>query len=370
VGTGRITRETARKMDDFVKNAGKDKKRKPLMIDRWLASSKDTAVIERRVLGLVTNKIVTAKRFVFNDDAVDKMASVIREIPEAIAEAQQFAIPCFENMYVELDYTRLYQALTWDDPTALPGSDVTVGFLFVGPHVYGFFEGLYDPADGIENGLLPIRYRMNRPFTVEEEQLWCEEFKIPRIQLDAFMWGSTYRRIDDSFRRTFRANHSWEWVANEKVTNPDTIASMLKACAGDIRNIITILLLLNQASGARYETIDVPHKQTVIKSKPRTMLSHSIVRISIDPKPHLRVLGGSHGGSWRREHDVRGHFCHDETSRNHHYGNAGGHVPDWTEYGPNQWRCLKCGGLRWWRKEHRRGHKEKGRVKESYEVTA
>jgi len=41
----------------------------------------------------------------------------------------------------------------------------------------------------------------------------------------------------------------------------------------------------------------------------------------------------------------------------------------WSEIDHRHYRCLLCGGQKWHRKEHQRGKRDVGRVKQMYEVT-
>jgi hypothetical protein len=41
----------------------------------------------------------------------------------------------------------------------------------------------------------------------------------------------------------------------------------------------------------------------------------------------------------------------------------------WIEYEPLRWRCERCGGHRWWRREHSRGTPEVGVVTSEYAVS-
>ena len=207
--------------------------------------------------------------------------------------------------------------------------------------------------------IMPICYKLNQPLTVVQELAECERLGTSRIGIDVLYWGSSYEKVNKEERTALRANHGFEhWYARDL---PDIMKSMFTSAAGDLRNIIALLLFMNRTQDIRIDDQLPPHRGWV-GPRPALLLKHSVIRLKLDPKPMFRKLYGR-GGSWRRRHDVKGHFCHDKKAHAHR------HDHDWTETHVNQWRCLLCGGKKWWKKHHQRGHMEKGYVATSYEVT-
>jgi len=252
-----------------------------------------------------------------------------------------------------------------------------VGYLFAGPDLYVLSEAPKEVVGkgGVahkmfESGLCPVVYRLNRPFKLGEELKFAEDTKLSRLQLDNFFWGSSIEKLPPAYTRAFRAHHSCALLLRDNLPTPLVdlvIERQLMGSAGDLRNAIALVLFLNQTSKLRYET-DVPHHRGMIGNKASTFLKHSVITIRLNPLPGLKKLLGGHG-AWRREHDVRGHFCRNKQARNAPQCNIQEHSQhDWTEVSVNQWRCLKCGGLMWHKKDYHRGHKEKGISQTEYKV--
>lgn len=338
------------------------KKRKPLLCDLFIANEQATKkawVVPQKTVAHVRDTLYQAKRFVFDTEASRYMGEMQREIPHALCHAQEFAIQPFKTMYVEVDNLALWQAV---NPTSLPSADMDgrLGYLFDDGRVYVIAGDWEEFPDAI---LMPISYRLFCPAKVEEEQKLCEAAGISRMSLDLFFWGSMYSAVTDEDKRAFRANHSIRIEMKPDTTQANMIKVfdiLLSECAGELRNIIAILLFLNRTSQTRIED-HVPMHHSMIGRKPSALLSHSVVHFSLNPTPAFRETWGT-GSAWRREHDVRGHFCHDKVSR------AWCRSHNWVEYDVNQWRCMDCGGKKWWRREHKRGHRDKGQMVTTYEV--
>ena len=353
-------------------------KRQPLLADVYLAQGDDPA-IETKVARRAFDALLEAKRFVFDREACVYLGEMIRDVPEVIAHGQDFAIPPFKTMWIELPYFRdFFRVVTSKEPDA--DADERVGYLFDGPRVYCFAEATgRDYGAGFKRscGINPIRYRLNQPFTAAEEAAVLQAIGQQAPILDLYYWGETasywlhgekdlYTGRKYSYKpelMDLRANHSFDFVS--KVLDlKQGWERFYNGSAGDLRNIIAVLVFLNQTSMVRYED-EIAPERTIVKGKTRTLVRHRVIRLRLNPVADIRkrYLGRIGGTGVRREHDVRGHFCHNEAGRSE----ACDH--DWLETGVHQWRCLLCPGKRWWKKEHRRGKKKLGEVKTQYEVT-
>lgn len=379
-------------------------KREPLMLDRYLAlGGVFDKVVDKKFSARMKDDLREAKRFVLDLSALQYLADYLDE-PERLAEDQEFALRPFENMYVEIpgwiEFFRMTNGIEAD-----LDADSVVGYYFRGPVVYVFSEGkiAFGPTGALRTDavtMMPICYRLNVPMSLEHELSMVEDLSTSRAQFDAMMWGGTsYTRIlkndklvevmksssegiklnvdqsaldaldQHTVIRALRANHSIEWVPHMKpkeLMSEKTLRGLVASCSGDLRNALGILVMLNRGRQYIYEEALGP-KQKLIRNKPSALVSHSIVRIRVDAPPLKLVRGGS-GGVWRREHDVRGHFCYSKRARLTIEQNPS-HEHGWTEVTVNRWFCPSCKGLKWWRKEHRRGHREKGKVVTTYEVT-
>jgi hypothetical protein len=345
-------------------------KRQPLLFDEFMAC-KPKLEQEVKAFSFLRGRMADAKVFAMDEDAAKYAAHMIHDHPEAIAHDQEFAIPPFKKMFIELPYPEFFKIMG-----GVPRNDGTedrrIGYFYDGPRVYvlaaGTVEHRYAAA-------VPLRYKLNEMFEFAEETKLASMCGTSRLGLDSYFWGSCAEKVNQlGLLRTLRANHSCEfWFAQEwfddfgEISDKQVrhnVARVMTSSAGDLRNIIALPLFLNRVREVIYEE-DIPPAPSFVYAKPRTLTRHSVVHVRLDPAPLLqKIYSGPHGHIWRREHDVRGHFCHNKMWRDHDHD----HQP--TEYDVNQWRCMLCGGLKWWKKEHRRGKQEVGKVKTTYEVSA
>jgi len=377
-------------------------KRKPLLIDEFLSAKMidwpDKE--EHRRFSAVREHMREAKVFVLDEQAAHYAAEFIRDHPEAIAYDQEFAIPPFPRMYIELPYPDFFHTLGGRNEHDPIYGDTEVGYFIDGPRAYTLSRvrnGTENEAQrklmGATSMIMPIAYKLNQPFSPKEEQEVCDRLGVSRIGIDLLYWGSSvdinwkggkrddWRELDvtsppeavvlSKYAAMLRANHSFEqWYARDL---PHVLSGLFTSAAGDLRNIIALILFLNRTADVRFDEQMPPHRGW-IGPRPALFTKHNVVRIRLDPKSHFVKTYGGHG-AWRRRHEVRAHFCHDSKARAHHHHlipqpfEEGYHQAQWTEHGVNQWHCLICGGRRWHRKACSRGSKDKGAVVKTYEVT-
>ena len=347
-------------------------KRKPLLIDEVLANKhKGLPPEERKKVEVVQARLRSAKVFKFDEDAAIYAAQMMRDYPEAIAREIEFAIPPFTQMYIEYPFPEFYKILYPPDiqiksTLALEDQDVDVGYFYDGPRVYVMSR---TPNRKDQQGmLLPLRFRLNQRFTFAEEQQIAKSLRGSRLTIDSFFWGSCYPKLvernDYVSARALREHHSCEvWYGESTLFEPrDLMTHLLYTNAGDMRSVVAFLLFLNKTRDV--QIIDtLPPAPGFVRAKPRTLVRANLIHIKLDPGPLLeRNFKGRATGGWRREHDVRGHWCHDRTYHANH------HDHDLREVHHQYWKCINCGGCKWWRKEHHRGRKDIGTVKTVYEV--
>lgn len=367
--------EAARKSPALaVSMAPKKPKRKPLLLDEVLANKhKGLPKDERRKIEVVQARLRGAKVFKFDEDAAVYAAQMMRDYPEEIAKNIEFAIPPYQQMYIEYPFPKFYETITpgymrITDPLPLEDQDQDVGYFYDGPRVYVMSRTM-DIGDHNSHGiLLPLRFRLNQTFSFAEEQELTRSLQGSRLTIDAFLWGGCYKKLversDHASMRALRQHHSCEvWWGKDNIMEPQNIlAHLLRTNAGDLRSIVGFLLFLNKTRDL--QIVDsVPPAPGWVHAKPRTLTRYNLIHIKLDPAPLLkRVFKSRATGGWRREHDVRGHFCHNRVWHANH------HDHDTREVGVNQWKCLICGGFKWWRAEHHRGSSKAGIVKTVYEV--
>src|SRR5512141_2121001 len=169
------------------------KKRKPLLIDTFLAESLPFKGTDGKRLEVVKDRLRAAKVFVLDEKAAMYAAEFIRDHPEAIAEQQEFAIPCFPQMYVEFPFIKFFEITNGDEQAHdRELGDTEVGYFFDGPRVYVLVRNVNSKQERAPH-IMPMAYRLNQPFTLQEEIAMAERFKVSRMGLDAIYWGSTAR---------------------------------------------------------------------------------------------------------------------------------------------------------------------------------
>lgn len=342
-------------------------KRKPLLVDEFIASPLTNLLRgpDGNHMRAVRDHLIEAKKFVLDDKAAVYAAEMIRDYPIAIARDQEFAIPPFPRMYIELPYQAFFKTINGQDTDT--DGDTDVGYFIDGPRAYVLSRASsFKDGSNIAPMVMPVRYRLNEPLDIKEELALCENFNVSRMGLDVFYWGSVTPKVrnDPHIFHALRENHGAELWYGSDIDMKQMFGYLYKSAAGDLRNVLALILFLNRTSQLRIED-NIGFHRTLIHNKPMVMTKHSVVKIKLDPKPMLKRIYGT-GSAWRRRHDVRGHFCHDKDAREaaHH---PDGHV--WSEYGVNQWRCMNCAGRKWWRKVCSRGSRDKGNVVTTYEVT-
>jgi hypothetical protein len=352
----------------------KKAKRQPLLIDEALNNPHKGAPkdVQKRIK-VVQARLRNAKVFKFDEDAALYAAQMMRNYPEAIAHDIEYAIPPFKQMYIEFPFMKFYDMLTPPemrglDPLPIEDQDLDVGYFYDGPTVYVMSRTMPHGNSNSHGMLLPLRFRLNRTFTFQEEQQLTKHLQGSRLSIDAFFWGSCYKRLiernDYASMRALRDHHSCEvWYGiGDVLADERLLAHLLHTNAGDMRTIIAMLLFLNRTKDVQVVD-ELPPAPGWIRAKPSTLVRHNLIHIKLDPGPLLkRAFKSRATGGWRREHDVRGHFCHDRVWHNAH------HEHDARETRVNHWQCVKCGGAKWWRKEHHRGRADLGQVRTVYEV--
>ena len=362
-------------------------KRQPLLVDKFLQGQFSSE--ENRLLDIPRLKRLaqSANRFVLTEEGTRRYAEIMRDIPDMIATHQQFALQPYDTMWMECDARILFE-VTSKKQTDKSG-DERVGYLFHNNTVYAFAdsneyeETVYNLRPNV-CGVMPIKYDLHRPWKLEEQLRFAEQAAISRLGLVGWIWGSamnywltndesgpetlSYGPEDErrlTLAKTLRNSHTASWLNDAWILKMpiETRRALLDGSAGDLRNIVTILLLMNQPSVISYVQ-EVGFGKGFSKGKLRNYVSHSVVTINVDPKPIIHRLS-SGTGSPHRHHLVRGHFCQNADARN---GSRRGCEHQWEQDDDKHWHCVTCEGKRWWRKDHSRGDSFVGVVDKQYAI--
>lgn len=392
------------------------KKRQPTLADRFLHSpvSRGQTLVSYDINEQLKQKIRSARRFRLTPEASTHVGRVIATIPELLFREQQFARAPYDVTWLEFPYDNWFNGLSKQE--LFRGTDTEMGFLIDHGNVYTIAYSKDMPRD--TPAVIPLVYTLHKPWEMREQIDFAQKVGMSRLGLDGLLWGATLEQMvrmrvaenppedksvegikaytsqtADYFRdhpsRSLRNNHTLGFlpISDHIVKRPSSYKDIYErvsgAAAGDLRNIVALLLLMNRPSLTRYVQ-DEPHWKTFVGGKSRTYLSHTVVTIDFDPRPALMKIGTVYGEKEsKRRHEVRGVYCHDEKYRK---GTAAGCIHDWYEHPDymddiahlhidehgsvqwDNWLCKGCGGHRWWRETHERGDAAKGYVVKNYEV--
>jgi len=390
-------------------------KREPTLFDRFLHSPVEDGqtLVDFKINEQIKQKIRAARRFRLTTEAAHHVGSVISSIPELLFREQQFARAPYDLTWIEFPYDHWFHGLANNEQ--LRGTATEMGFLVDHGNVYTVAYARDMPRN--RPAVIPFVYTLHKPWEMAEQLAFAQRVGTSRLQLDGFLWGATLEqmvqahvadnppdptvdgvkeytaKVADFFRdhpsRSLRNNHTVAFLPfsqhiQRKIERMNELNErLLGAAAGDLRNIVALLLLMNRPSLTRYVK-DEPHWKTFVNGKSRTYMSHTVVTIDFDPRPALMKIGTALGKTEsKRRHEVRGVYCHDEKYRK---GTAAGCIHDWYEHPDylddishlhidehgsvqwDNWLCKGCAGHRWWRETHERGDASKGYVVKEYEV--
>jgi len=374
-----------------------EEKRVPTLADGFIYNR---TLPKRSILGEKQIKSLQARarqahRFVFDNEASERVACVVRDIPDLVVRESQFARAPFDLTWIE------YQA----DPywmTVNAGKylhnyedrDRRVAYLIDHNRVNVVSEALQIGHCDV----FPIAYHLNTEWEVSDQIAFAETMRISRLDIDKWFFGATANMFreagDDESLRALRASNMAELLvrpewASEVMVSPTENErttrgrAMMSGSSGDLRTIIAFLLMLNRPSIVRYDR-SFRNSRGWVRNRPQPFLAHTTVKVSLDAAQTLKLIGTPRGDSVpRRRHEVRGHYCHSKSARD--YARIAGCVHQWRatlgpedEWAPwteglpgeaNHWVCAECGGKRWWRIASERGDASKGFVvKDGYAV--
>jgi hypothetical protein len=359
-----------------------------------------TKLVHDRVIG----RVKQASRFVLTDQAAQHIGNVIRDVPDLLVREQQFARAPHDITWIEWNSRALWETINREQSDQY--ADGRMGFLIDHGTVYTFVEAHIARATNagpLDVRMMPFIYELHQPWTVPEMKAFCElgglpptvtghlltedDEPLPDIQLptiDYLYWGSRTKEVDIELIPAFR-QHSMRRLPTKPPYSDHDAASIIGHCAGDLRNLIAMLLMLNRPNITEYER-ELPHWRGFVRGKLRPFMSHTTVTININPTPILRKIGTVLGESEpRRRHEVRGTWCHDDV---YYKGARAGCIHAWIPHpayaediehlhidakGNVEWsnyQCTECQGHRYWRKKHERGDASKGFVIKDYTVTS
>lgn len=372
-------------------------KRKPLLADRFLALRRPPQhkYLHHRAVDQITRGIRNARKFVFDEEAAEKLAHIVMAIPDLIVREHEFARTPYDITWIEFPSWKYWVTLKEERPDLyasedefhqLDTADFQVGYLIDHYRVNTICGGtVSDPTQAA--WISPLQYRLHTEWPIEDQIEFCSLGKVSRFELAACMWGSSFDQIPKEKRRLLRDNNIIELTPRNPEhhtyeSRHNDIRLCLKGAIGDIRTLIAMLLMLNRPSITRYVQT-LPNSRGWVKNKPSAFMSHTVVQINMDAARSMKLIGTpSDDPNKRKRHEVRGHYCHDRTARE--YMRIAGCLHEWIRCDEEwttlkdapasldirHWLCSVCGGKRWRRDTHERGTAEKGFVQhDGYEVS-
>jgi hypothetical protein len=299
---------------------------------------------------LAMGSIPKAKQFIFDTDSSKIMADFILESPELIFKNEQFAKPHFDVTYYEFDADMFLQAFgrpgTGDKQGA--GRDWRVGYLIVDNLVFVIAKTFRDMATP---GVLPYAIQIG------PSGLHPKLIPLSRRNKATVLLGST---IDDLPMET------WQEIADRyglvnitKDLDDGFVKQLMPDGAGDLRNLITMILFLYQKKEVIHLT-DVAPQRGFIKGKLMPYMRHSVVTIHLKNIAQIRKHIVENERSSPGRHWVIPYYrtTHNDKSCDH----------DFEMYKEDRWQCTKCGAKRALVKSYERGDATKGYVMKHYEV--
>ena len=335
------------------------------LADDMVFSTDKNSLLESKLEKYVRAKIRGTRKFVLTESAAVKVGEAIHNYPEMLVEQGVFARTPFESCWIEFPSRAFHEAVV--PGSASQESDERVGYLFDGDRVYICAQS----GDGI-GAISPLVIDLHTPMTMRKQLDVAEELSLTRYQLDNFYWGQTMAdALPSDIRRGLRSQHSFSMKVAEKYRGKIAGDEFLRFTAGEVRNIIGILLMINQP-GSVLKTQEIGHQRMMTKKGSRVLMGHSVVTLNLDgrsrPDRLLRAPRGHHAAP--RWHEVRNHWCNDRVARTKGYSlddpkthGRGNHAHQWVQddNGELRFTCSVCGGRRWRRvMKNGRGDKSRG----------
>ena len=314
-----------------------------------------------------------AESFVFSTAACSLMGRFADECGDLILRHRQFAVPPFNDTYVELDLNAFLLPFRHRSKTPAPaGLDHRIGYLISGDHLFTCVAG----GEGLQGSIefMPLYFTLAPP---GERARWDppewgrpimyptditpEEQERAEWNLLVTGLGSTMRRIhDEEERQSLLHEFVPHWQGSRNIPQP-SLNKILEGTAGEIRNVWTALLWLNRP--VHTSIVNVPASRRLSRGRTVVYKAHRTVEIDLHKHRSLRRAFTVSGERLSpRRHHVRGAF--------HHSGGAFACSHDWP-LRPDvdgHWKCERCGRLRWWVKDHVRGDATRGWVQHDYAV--
>lgn len=346
------------------------------LADDLIFTTDKYAVIDKKLEAKIKAKVRGAQRFVLTESAAVKVAEAIRAYPEMLVEHGVFARTPFETCWIEMPSQKFHDTIVPGSSAESSSADLRVGYLFDGDEVY--VAAQRDDVAAIS----PLVIHLHQPMSINQQLRMAERLHLSRAALDNFYWGATMASdLPLETKRGLRGQHGFSLMVQERFRDTFKGEDFLRFTAGEIRNVIGLLLMINQPSNILRQE-QVAHRRTMTKKGTRVLMGHSVITLHLDKRsrPDRILRAQSFGHRSPKWHPVSNHWCHDKIARakGHNiddpktYG-RGDHAHEWEQAqdGSLRFTCKICGGKRWRRiMKNGRGDRSKGVVTQSRIVKA
>lgn len=335
-----------------------------MLIDEldWKLSSRHAPVATR---AFQENKF-RARRYMFTDDVVTKIAELLRDYPDALLNNYQFALPPYPHLYMEYNIDLFLQTLGTRRPSGQidgPGRDVQLGFLIANGHQAHVVCKAVDDPQVI---CTPVAYSLHN------------DHRMPNgmIDLPARNEADVASRMQHLFGTTLNnTNATWNpgrisdinarfrsWTERALVTevrgDASKVQQILTGSAGELRTMLMMLLWINQPK--LFVLSSRPASRQWVGNKKIAYAAHNVVHLNSTVTKRSLVQTFSERRGPRR-HEVAAFWRnHNKTHCEH----------DWPLF-PDEdghFHCKKCPQWRVRVKQHERGDATIGFVTKHYEV--
>lgn len=300
-----------------------------------------------------------ARVFVFDDEASQIVGNFVKTCPDLIEKNEQFAIPLFDDMYIEFNIDEFLKILGRQQSGSDMSRDIRVGYLIS----HGMIFPMLKTADEESPAFSGMVYTIGRnpemkPYEGFELGGQLASIISHRVKATGLL-GTTIEQFSiDGFREIADKYEIGNCLINELPFD------IIRHSNGDIRNVICLLLFLYQ--GGKNHSISMitnPPKRGIVRGKQITFYGYNTVSIHLKDTGELRKHFSITDRDSPRRHDVRPYYrtTPKKSGCDHDFKEIEEH---------RKWVCDKCGAMRIRVKKHMRGDSTRGYVYKNYEVIA
>jgi hypothetical protein len=319
-------------------------------------------------------KLMQAHRFVLDGHASLFFGNVVHQYAREVLRQHEFARAPFDVTWIEFD-CRAYNSVVPTGSMSVP-EDETAGFLYDHGTVW-CASSTRGPGAAM---FMPYRVQLHRPSSVDEELRNCEIFRVDRVQYRMGLFGDigglTGQEIKQDFwmspeistivqAHTFEVMPDFVQMLDDKGVEISARRSILYSCAGVLKQVLILLLILTRANKHVYFTeTEAQPRRIWMRNRQVPLVSYNHVTMHLHQEDALRRIHEHHTGQRHKWHEVKGHWCESRKK-------GRGCAHEWAMVDKNHAFCSKgCGAKKWWRElPNGRGDIALGTVSKTWEVT-